>query len=146
MAQWLTNPTRNHEVVGSIPALAQWVRIWHCRELWCRLQTRLGSHVAVALAQASGYSSDLTPSLRTSICRGSGPRNSNNNNKNKRQKKKLTQSISSLFSVFLKFKAQSLMISLTYNHKMIITINLVNIYHSYRYKIKEIEKKSLINC
>jgi len=33
------------------------------------------------------------------------------------------------------------MISLTYNHKMIITINLVNIYHSYRYKIKEIEKK-----
>ena len=24
-AQWLTNPTRNHEVVGSIPALAQWV-------------------------------------------------------------------------------------------------------------------------
>ena len=25
VAQWLTNPTRNHEVVGSIPALAQWV-------------------------------------------------------------------------------------------------------------------------
>ena len=24
-AQWLTNPTRNHEVGGSIPALAQWV-------------------------------------------------------------------------------------------------------------------------
>ena len=23
--QWLTNPTRNHEVVGLIPALAQWV-------------------------------------------------------------------------------------------------------------------------
>ena len=23
MAQWLTNPTRNHEVVGSIPGLAQ---------------------------------------------------------------------------------------------------------------------------
>ena len=22
---WLTNPTRNHEVVGSVPALAQWV-------------------------------------------------------------------------------------------------------------------------
>ena len=25
MAQWLANPTRNHEVVGSIPGLAQWV-------------------------------------------------------------------------------------------------------------------------
>ena len=23
MAQWLTNPTRNHEVAGSIPGLAQ---------------------------------------------------------------------------------------------------------------------------
>ena len=25
VAQWLTNPTRNHEVVGSIPDLTQWV-------------------------------------------------------------------------------------------------------------------------
>ena len=25
VAQWLTNPTRNHEVTGSIPGLVQWV-------------------------------------------------------------------------------------------------------------------------
>ena len=26
MAQWLTNPTRNHEVAGLAPSLAQWVK------------------------------------------------------------------------------------------------------------------------
>ena len=33
VVQWLMNPTGNHEVVGLIPDLAQWVRIWCCYEL-----------------------------------------------------------------------------------------------------------------
>ena len=37
MAQWLTNA-----------ALLYGLTIWRCCELWCRLQTWLGSHVAVA--------------------------------------------------------------------------------------------------
>ena len=48
-------------------ALLSGLRIQRCHELWCILQTQLGSQVDVALAYASGYSSDSTPSLGTSI-------------------------------------------------------------------------------
>ena len=34
------------------------LRIWHCRELWCRSQTQLGSGVTVALVEASSCGSD----------------------------------------------------------------------------------------
>ena len=44
------NLTRNNEAVGSIPVLALRVKDPRCHELWCRLQTRLGSGVAVTLA------------------------------------------------------------------------------------------------
>ena len=44
MAQWLTNPTRNHELVGSIPGLAVSCGVGHRQGSdlallwpWCRL-------------------------------------------------------------------------------------------------------------
>ena len=50
------------------------LRSRRCRELWCRSQTWLGSSIAVAVVQACCCSSDLTPSLGTSICRRCGPK------------------------------------------------------------------------
>ena len=44
-------------------ALLSGLRIWHCCELWCWLQIRLGSGVAVAVPEAGSCSYDLTPSL-----------------------------------------------------------------------------------
>ena len=45
-----TNSTRNHRLpVRSLASLSG-LRIRHCRELWCRSQTHLGSDVAVAVA------------------------------------------------------------------------------------------------
>ena len=74
MAQWVTNPTGIYEDEGSIPGLSG-SRSWCCRELWCRLQMQLKSHVAVAVTVAGSCSSDWTPGLGTSICCRCGPKN-----------------------------------------------------------------------
>ena len=101
---------RDLEIILGVPPVAQWkqvrlgstrmwvqslallseLRIWHCRELWCRSQTWLGSCVAVAVVQTSRCSSTSTPSLGTSKCHRSGPRKDKmkNKNKNKKQTKK----------------------------------------------------------
>ena len=53
-----------------VPSLASLsgLRIRRCHELWCSLQMRLRSHVAVAVPQDDSYNSDSTPSLGTFIC------------------------------------------------------------------------------
>ena len=46
------------------------LKIWHCRELRCRLQMQLRSGVAVAVAKAGSCSSNSTSSLGIFICYG----------------------------------------------------------------------------
>ena len=58
VAQWKQIQLATMRMQIQSLALLSGLRIRHCCELWCRLQTRFGSRVVVALAKASGYSSD----------------------------------------------------------------------------------------
>ena len=66
------------------------LRIWHCRELWCRSQVQLGSHVAVAVSVAEdiGCSSNSTPSQGTSICHRCGPKKHTHTHTQREKRKK----------------------------------------------------------
>ena len=109
---WSLGHTQKYSPLG-VPTVAQWklirrvsVMMWvqslallsgsgaegHCHKLWCRLQTWLGSHFAVAVAVASSYSFDLTLSLGTSICHRYGP--------NSKKQKQTNKQNTSKYSVF----------------------------------------------
>ena len=68
--------------VQSLASLSE-LRIQHCHELQCRLQMRLRSGIAMAVLQAGSCSSDLTPSLGTSIYLRCDPRENKQTNKKK---------------------------------------------------------------
>ena len=68
VAQRVENLTECRKDAGSIPGLPRWLRIWRRHKLWHRSEMQLGSNVAVSAVQARSCSSDVTPSLGTSIC------------------------------------------------------------------------------
>ena len=70
------NPTSIHKDTGSIPGLTQWVKD-HGIAVSCGVGCRRSSDPALLwLWRGPAYSSNSTPSLGTSICRGSCPRSS----------------------------------------------------------------------
>ena len=88
------NLTRNREVEGSIPGLIQWVK---GLVLLCRLQTRLGSGVALAVALIRSL--DWEPPYAASVAlKSKAKQNKTKTNKPKKTKKNflLRASISSV--------------------------------------------------
>ena len=86
------NPTGNHEVAGSIPGLCG-LRISHCRELWCGLQTWLRSCVAAAVAVAPIRSLTWEPLYSAGVALKSKKIKKEKSKKKKKKKKKHTKKI-----------------------------------------------------
>ena len=74
-----TKQTSMHEDERSLVSVNR-LTIQCCCELWCRSQVRLRSRVVVAVVLVGRCSSNSTPSLGTSICRGCGPKKTKQHN------------------------------------------------------------------
>ena len=98
----VTNPTSIHLDVDSPKPLAllSGLRIQHCRELWFRSHMLLESGIAVAMT--GSCSSDLSPSLGTSICHGFGPKKKKKIKKGRKEKREGSrEKISNLIAKYL---------------------------------------------
>ena len=73
VAQWKRTRLISMRMQIGSPAPLSGLRIWCCREQWCKSQMGLGSHIAVAVTVVGSCSSDWTFSLGTSICCRCGP-------------------------------------------------------------------------
>ena len=98
-----SNPIRNHEVVGLIPGLTQWVQDLALlgAVVWVADVARIWRFCGSGVDQqqyAGNNNSAYTPSLGASICCGNGPKKKTKDQKKKKKKKKKKQKLSFPFS------------------------------------------------
>ena len=90
MAQWLTNPTGNHEVAGSLPGLPEWVKFSELS--WTGVGRRHGSDLAwlwlAAVALIRPLAWEFTYALGAALKRQKQKPTKQTKNNNQTSKKK----------------------------------------------------------